>query len=250
MLKELWKWRCKIGAFIDLTGQKFGKLTVVKRVEDYISPKRKRQIQWLCKCDCGNEIVVNGNSLKKGYTKSCGCIVKELITQRNKKYNTYDLSGDYGIGYTLKGKEFWFDKEDYNLIKDYCWRIDKDGFVVATIAGTKGKSIYLHRIILPDSVYVDHKEHNRFDNRKEKLRKVTPSQNGMNKSLRKNNTSGVSGVHFDNRINKWIARIQVDNKRIALGRFDIFKDAVKARKKAEEKYFGEYSYDNSMKGAM
>lgn len=39
--------------YIDLTGQKFGRLTVVKRVENYVSPKGQKQAQWLCKCKCG-----------------------------------------------------------------------------------------------------------------------------------------------------------------------------------------------------
>ena len=239
-----------MGKVIDLTGQRFGRLTVIERAEDYILSSGRKLIQWLCKCDCGNEVIVYGNGLKNKSTKSCGCLNRELIIQRNKKYNIYDLSGEYGIGYTLKGEEFWFDLEDYDKIKDYCWRIDKDGFVIASIVGASGKSIYLHRLLFPDSIYVDHKEHNRFDNRKEKLREVTPSQNGMNKSIRLNNTSGVSGVHFDKRINKWIARIQIEGKRITLGRFNNFDEAVRARKQAEEKHYGEYSYDNSMKEVM
>lgn len=53
----------------DLTGQKFGKLTVIKRVEN-----RGKEIHWLCKCDCGNETEVRGTNLKDGHTTSCGCV--------------------------------------------------------------------------------------------------------------------------------------------------------------------------------
>ena len=61
------------------------------------------------------------------------------------------------------------------------------------------------------------------------------------------NTSGVTGVCFDKRINKWYAQIKVKNKkRITLGYFTNFEEAVVARKEAEQKYFGEYSYDNSL----
>lgn len=59
---------------IDLTGMRFGLLTVIRRVEDYISPSGNRTPQWLCKCDCGTEVVVAGNSLRSGATKSCGHI--------------------------------------------------------------------------------------------------------------------------------------------------------------------------------
>lgn len=57
---------------IDLTGQKFGKLTVLKL--DHIEKSKK---YWLCKCDCGKEKIVNGYSLKRGDTKSCGCLRKK-----------------------------------------------------------------------------------------------------------------------------------------------------------------------------
>lgn len=62
---------------IDLTGKKFGKLTVLKRVEN----NKHRQPQWLCKCDCGNEAVVAGQKLRTGHTKSCGCIIFEQKTR-------------------------------------------------------------------------------------------------------------------------------------------------------------------------
>lgn len=56
--------------FKDLTGNRYGKLTVVKRV--YKDGERKTH--WLCKCDCGNETVVSSDNLKNGHTKSCGCL--------------------------------------------------------------------------------------------------------------------------------------------------------------------------------
>lgn len=56
--------------FEDLTGNRYGKLTVVKRV--YKDGERKTH--WLCKCDCGNETVVSSDNLKNGHTKSCGCL--------------------------------------------------------------------------------------------------------------------------------------------------------------------------------
>ena len=59
---------------IDLTGKKFGRLAVVGR-----APNNKKSTMWLCKCDCGNEVVVNGSSLKRKLTKSCGCWNKELL---------------------------------------------------------------------------------------------------------------------------------------------------------------------------
>ena len=56
----------------DLTGQKFGKLTVIKRV-----PNIGKKVAWECKCDCGNITIVTSHNLTSGHTKSCGCLKTE-----------------------------------------------------------------------------------------------------------------------------------------------------------------------------
>ena len=72
---------------IDLTGQVYGRLTVIKRVDDYISPSGDRKVQWLCKCKCGKEVIVTGNNLRKGNSKSCGCYNRELLAKINLTHN-------------------------------------------------------------------------------------------------------------------------------------------------------------------
>lgn len=62
-----------MGKFIDLSGQKYGKLTVIKRLQN----NTHKGSVWLCKCDCGNIVNVWGNCLRSGNTKSCGCLRKE-----------------------------------------------------------------------------------------------------------------------------------------------------------------------------
>ena len=66
---------------IDLTGQKFGRLSVISRANDYISPTGIATPMWKCKCDCGNTVFVHGNSLRYGRTLSCGCYVKERTSE-------------------------------------------------------------------------------------------------------------------------------------------------------------------------
>lgn len=239
----------------DLTGQRFGRLVVINQFKhDYIKPNGRHEAQWLCKCDCENEVVIRGDSLRSGNTKSCGCLNKEIVIKLNRKYNNYDLTTyDYGIGYTSKGEEFYFDLEDYDRIKDYCWNINNDGYVYTT---TNNNMVFIHRLIMKvqheswKNVVVDHKygKDTRNDNRKSNLRVCTNQENCMNKYLSINNTSGVAGVSFHKKLNKWKSYITINNKQIHLGLFKDFEDAVKARKEAEEKYFGEFSYDNSMKG--
>lgn len=163
-----------------------------------------------------------------------------------KKYNEYNLSGEYGIGYTFKGEEFYFDLEDYTKIKDYCWCIDAYGYVRGN---TKKSKIKFHRLITncSDDMVIDHINHNRADNRKLNLRICSQHENNMNKGIAPNNTSGITGVFWNKKLNKWGATIGFKGKNIHLGVFDDFEDAIKVRKEAEEKYFGEYSYDNSQK---
>lgn len=72
---------------IDLTGQKFGRLTVICRSADRIYPNGRKEITWLCRCECGNNVVVAGRNLRQGYTKSCGCITKELNKSRRNRYH-------------------------------------------------------------------------------------------------------------------------------------------------------------------
>ena len=244
-------WLGRASNSLDLIGQRFGRLTVIKRVENHIYPSGKQKSKWLCKCDCGNEVAIIGcNLVKENGTRSCGCYAQECSHQtKNKKYNTYDLSGEYGIGYTSKNEEFYFDLEDYDLIKNYCWYISDEGYVKAYIPELS-KIMPLHRVIigLNDMSYdIDHKngELSRFDNRKYNLRIATRSQNQMNKGKQKNNTSGIVGVGWHKATGKWAAYITVNKKQIHLGLFDKKEDAVKARKEAENKYFGEWSYDNS-----
>lgn len=238
---------------IDLTGQKFGRLTVIERAPDSFTPKGLRVVMWRCRCDCGNEKNVSSACLRNKTTKSCGCHKREKQSKRqlnNRKHNRYDLSGDFGIGYDSNDKEFYFDLEDYDLIKDYTWIVYGKGYVITHIPNEG--TVRMHRFIFKDIIkpypenLVDHINHNLADNRRCNLRITTPSENGSNISISKRNTSGVTGVYYEKAPQKWVASIRKNRKLITLGKFDEFDDAVKARKEAEEIYFGKYSYDNSM----
>lgn len=71
--------------FIDLTGMRFGRLVVIKRVANGI----RRSLRWLCRCDCGKETIVFGDSLKQGKTKSCGCLARERAKSVNTKHGLH-----------------------------------------------------------------------------------------------------------------------------------------------------------------
>lgn len=83
---------------------------------------------------------------------------------------------------------------------------------------------------------IDHINGVKNDNRIANLRAVSRSENQQNNGLQSNNTSGVKGISFDNRLNKWHAYIKKDRKRHHIGMFDKKIDAVKARYEAEIKF--------------
>lgn len=162
----------------------------------------------------------------------------------SKKYNVFDLSNEYGIGYTTNTNiPFYFDKDDYDKIKTYAWREDiNSGYIVSS---SRTSIIYIHRIIMnccERKQEVDHINHNKADNRKQNLRICTHQQNNCNKPKTKLNTSGHVGVMWEKRFNKWRARIFNNGKDIHLGLFDNFEDAVAAREMAEIKYHKEFRY--------
>lgn len=71
-----------MGKFIDLTGQRFGRLEVISPA---FSDERN-QWHWNCKCDCGTNCVKHGSSLRNGGVRSCGCLQKELVAKRSLKH--------------------------------------------------------------------------------------------------------------------------------------------------------------------
>ena len=240
----------------DLVGRTFGRLTVLERVEDCVSAKGKHYAQWLCSCSCepNKQIIVRGNNLTSNKVKSCGCVRKEKLQalghiqgQLKKKYNRYEIRsdeyGDYYVGWTSNtNKEFYFDIEDYDKVKDYCWCehiVVNRTSTLMTRDNTNNKTIYMH-ILLGYRGY-DHIDRNELNNRTINLRKATVQENMMNRSLSIRNTSGVIGVTWSKAHQKWHAYLQY-NKEFKLDEFFINKeDAIRARLWAEYRYFKEFA---------
>lgn len=72
--------------FVDLTGNQYGHLTVIQRVEDKQLSSGRKKPQYLCKCDCGKMILIIGESLKNGHAKSCGCHKGDFFTKYSTKH--------------------------------------------------------------------------------------------------------------------------------------------------------------------
>lgn len=101
-----------MGKFIDLTGQRFGRLVVNSRAENKVDNSGRKRTMWNCMCDCGKSIIVESSHLKSGHSKSCGCITKKhgMFGTRlykiwdgmkyrcfNEKHNQYKNYGGRGI---------------------------------------------------------------------------------------------------------------------------------------------------------
>ncbi len=240
----------------DIIGQKFGNLTVLYREEDYISPKNKKTIaRWLSKCSCGNHRISYTYELNKGHHTDCGHCNKDskkvLGTHQIRYNNEYILTGSHGICIIRPGIEFIFSLESYNKIKEYKWKVHPGGQYIITgnKINSKHKIYYLHRILMDvtdRNIQIDHINNNPRDNRLENLRTCTSSENRRNIRIGKYNTSGVVGVYYMSRENKWGATISMNGKNITLGSFDNFDEAVRVRKQAEIDYYGDFRYRPEM----
>lgn len=256
----------------DMIGLKFNRLTIIG-----VERRGKENRKFLkCICDCQqnlppekvkytyatkNALIRGVNGFTKGTIKSCGCLKNELSAARgkdNKITNKYDLtSKEYGIGRTQKGYEFYFDKEDYEIISKYCWHKHQAGYLRTCMGSHKDENnkwhnsyIMMHQLIgqinnmyYPLDEELDHVNGLTYDNRKCNLRVVNHMTNMKNTKIKSNNTSGHKGVSFNKLENRWISYITNNKKRIHLGTFESYDDAVKAREDAELIYFGKHNRD-------
>jgi hypothetical protein len=143
-----------MGAFIDLTGQQFNRLTVIERAENYVSPKGVKQTQWLCQCECGNTVIVTAQKLKSGSTKSCGCYIHDKVTKHgmwksriysiwrnikcrcnNPNATHYDCYGGRGITVCNEWRQSFQAFYDWAMANGY-----KDGLTIDRIDNNKGYS--------------------------------------------------------------------------------------------------------------
>lgn len=102
-----------MGTFLDLTGMRFGRLTVTSRAKDFIQTNGRRRTAWICKCDCGNSITALTDNLKRGATTSCGCYKRECTSKRASTHHETDTPL-YGVWCTMKSRCYNKNVKFYN----------------------------------------------------------------------------------------------------------------------------------------
>lgn len=220
-----------MGKLQDLAGRQFGRLTVISRSpQPYVSPKGKTESRWICRCDCGKEIIVTQSNLRNGSTRSCGCLQSEKVRKRlskditGKRFGRLAVLGPADIEKTSNGTRLgWICRCDCGkeiistkdaLIRGYtksCGCLHSDR--ARAIVSPGGEDLVGHFEGTTISI----------------IRPERPAN--------KNSKSGIKGVCWNESQKKWIAYIQFKKKQIRLGGFSRVEDAIKARKAAEEKYF-------------
>lgn len=198
----------------DLTGQRFGRLTALRRLDE----KTGTGYAWLCRCDCGNETKVSANALLSGGTKSCGCGKIEALRRKAR-----DIRGQrFGRLLALEplerreaGSVVWRCRCD-------CGREAEVPYNSLASGNTKSCGCLLRENESPVKY-----QHYTEDTCVELLER---------RGLRRDNTSGCTGVIAYR--GKWRAQITFQKKTYYLGVYGDREDAVKIRKQAEERIFG------------
>lgn len=96
---------------LDLTGQRFGRLTVIERAEN----NKRGKTMWLCKCDCGNTTIAQGTNLKSNHTQSCGCSHNDVL----RKASTTHGQSRSRLHYVWKSMKYRCYNKNHKNYKDY-----------------------------------------------------------------------------------------------------------------------------------
>ncbi len=198
-----------------MLGKRYGLLTVVAQVEEHREPGR----HWLCRCDCGGSIVASTARLNKGAPTSCGC----------QRYP--DLSGQvFGRLTVLRRSERRAPRGARTVPLWEC-RCECGNLTYKPTDALKNHDVSMCRACA-DKLHCSKAQAKAgyvSGTQLSKLRSERPNRSGK---------SGVRGVCFDTRSGKWRAHIKFRRKTIALGYYRELSDAIAARKRGEEEYFG------------
>lgn len=148
------------------------------------------------------------------------------------------------------------DDADYGVVSGRSWYVVKKNGQPAYAATNIGKvsnhTVLMHRLILgvkDSSVFVDHRDHNGFDNRRSNLRECGSRQNQFNRKSAVGSSSRFKGVGWDKARMKWRVKIAIDGIQKMLGRFEDEIEAALVYDRAARQHHGEFALTNFPQGA-
>lgn len=191
----------------DLTGKRYGKLTVIRPDKQLPSGK----MSWFCQCDCGNQCVVTADSLHFETRKSCGCLHRDAPAKQSENLTNKSF-GRLTVLEPTEGRLWKCRCECGNEIN-----VSEDSLLLGTYRSCGCVRQEQQENLHETMTYVENTCLEILDRRKN----------------RTDNTTGFRGV-FRGPGNKWLVTIGMQNKRYYIGLFSDFEDAVKARLRAEE----------------
>ena len=191
----------------------------------------------ICKVkNCNSKHSANG-FCNKHYLQMCR--YGNILARTKFDPNEFVDCGDYYeiCLYNIKHKEIArakINRENLEKVRDYKWNLSWWGYVICS-----SKEIKLHQLILgkKKGFEIDHINGNKLDNLRQNLRYATRSQNEVNKKSK--------GYSWCSRDKIWSAYITINNKGVNIGSFKTEVEAIKARREAELKYYGEYAYQSN-----
>jgi hypothetical protein len=174
-------------------------------------------------------------------------IMDKLNIERWKSIDGYNIYSVSTFGRIRNNETGRILKHEFNKDGYCCIRLRPNCETLCWVDRNKSTMFRVHRLVAITLINnpkskpsVDHIDNNRTNNNINNLRWVTNTENNMNMSMNKNNTSGVKGVTWSKNSNKWCAKIKMNGKNKHLGLFNSLEKAKQARQKAAKKYFGEY----------
>ena len=210
--------------FIDLTGHVYSRLTVL----GYARKKGKHHY-WHCSCDCSKKSVVASTSLRSGHTQSCGCYHNE---RRSEIFSTHGLSSspEYKAFHNMKSRCL---NENAQSYVDYGGR----GITICDRWIDSFANFHKDMGDKPSPSHSIDRENNEGNYEPSNCRWATQLQQVRNQRMKKNNTSGTTGVFFNKTTKKWYPSVHINGARKHLGVFTDEDEAKAVRWKAEQEHY-------------